>query len=269
MSELQNEEVTIEEDSADIENQEIGSELAADSEAGHEDKPQVDEEAVKQEAIQKAINEKVFKQKQAERERDQYKAQLEEYERKQREEQAKLYQSVPPMPDSFDDDFDLKIAERDRVIAQKAQYDWEQQSFAKQQQSQHEQAQRAKAEEIHAKAATYNTRSTELGIKQEELQAAGNKVAQYGLTDDLVLHILSENDGPLITKYLAANPNDGYELANMSPYKQGVFLNEIKAKAAALKPKTTNTPNPATNLQGNGADPELGKYKHIKGVKYE
>ena len=89
------------------------------------------------------------------------------------------------------------------------------------------------------------------------------------LSDDLVMHILADNDGPLITKHLAANPQDGYELASMSPYSVGQFLDGIKTKASALKPKTSSTPAPATNLQGNGVDPEAGKYSHIKGAKFE
>ena len=116
---------------------------------------------------------------------------------------------------------------------------------------------------------SYSNKALELGIKQDELQAAGNAVAGYGLSDDLVMHILADSDGPLITKHLAANPQDGYQLATMSPYTVGQFLDGIKTKASALKPKTSSTPAPATNLQGNGVDPEAGKYTHIKGAKFE
>ena len=47
------------------------------------------------------------------------------------------------------------------------------------------------------------------------------------------------------------------------------FLNTIKQKASALKQKTSNAPKPATNLSGNGADPELGKYKYLDGATFE
>ena len=116
---------------------------------------------------------------------------------------------------------------------------------------------------------SYSNKATELGIKQEELQAAANTVANYGLSDDLVMHILGDSDGPLITKHLAANAQDGYQLAAMSPFEVGSFLDGIKAKASALKPKTSNAPTPATNLQGNGVDPEAGKYKNLGGAKFE
>ena len=67
----------------------------------------------------------------------------------------------------------------------------------------------------------------------------------------------------------AAQARDGYELASMSPFAVGQFLDGIKQKASALKPKTSNAPKPATNLQGNGVDPEAGKYRNLKGTRYE
>jgi len=268
MSELQNEESTIEFDSEEIENQEIGSELATDNDGEHEEKPQVDDEIAKQEAVQKTINEKVFKQRQAERERDEFKAKVEAYERKQREEQEMLLQNVPPLPDPFDENYEEKIAQRDSILAKKAQYEWEQQFQQKQSQQQQEQAQRAKLEELQQKAVSYSARAKELGINQNELQEAANKVAQYQLNDDLVMEILSDKNGALITKYLAANPNDGYELATLSPYKQGVYLEQIKAKAGALKPKKTNAPEPPTHIKGSTVDVDSKRFTHSKGATF-
>ena len=122
MSELQNESVDSEEyiEETEIESQEIDAELAPDSDEEHEEQPQVDEEAKKQAAIQKVINEKTFKAKQAEREAKEYKARLEAYEAKEREQASKLYESIPEMPDPFDDDYDAKIKVRDEAILKKA-----------------------------------------------------------------------------------------------------------------------------------------------------
>ena len=94
-------------------------------------------------------------------------------------------------------------------------------------------------------------------------------MSKYGLTDDLVMLILEDADGPLITQHLAANPQDGYQLAQMSPFAVGAFLTDIKQKASALKPKTSNTPEPAETLSGNGVDPEAGKYKYIEGSQID
>jgi type II secretory pathway pseudopilin PulG len=270
MSELQNDDVDLEViESADVENLEIDSELAPDSEAEHEEQPQVDNEAVNQEAINKAINKKHFEMKQAERERDQYAAQVAEFQKQQREAQAAKVGNIPPKPDAFDDDYDEKMEARDEAIRQQSEYNAHQSYYNNQQQYQQQQANEAKQAELQKQVLTYTNRATELGIKPDELQAAANTIVNYGINDDLQMHILADKDGPLITKYLAANPQDGFELASMSPYGVGRFLDGIKAKAQTLKPKTTNAPKPATNLQGNGADPELGKYPLTAGAKFE
>ena len=269
MSELQNDEAIIENDNAEIESQDYDADLATDSEQEHEEQPEVDEEAKKQAAIQKVINEKTFKAKQAEREAQEYKAKLDAYEAKEREQAAKKYASIPDMPDYFDDNFDEKVKARDEALLNKAIFDAQNNWHLQQQQHSQQQAAQAKAEQLQKSMASYSSKALELGIKQEELQAAGNTVAEYNLSDDLVMYILADPEGPLITKYLAANSQDGFELANMSPYSVSKFLDGIKQKAGALKRKTSNAPKPATNLQGNGVDPSLGKYKNLKGTKYE
>ena len=271
MSELQNESVDSEEyiEETEVESQEIDAELAPDSDEEHEEQPQVDEEAKKQAAIQKVINEKTFKAKQAEREAKEYKARLEAYEAKEREQASKLYESIPEMPDPFDDDYDAKVRARDEAILKKAEYDYQNRSYLEQQKQRQQQEAQAKQESIQKSMTNYVNRAVELNITKEELQAAGNTVAQYGLSDDLVLHILGDSDGALITKHLAANPQEGFELASMSPYAAGRYLDDIKAKASALKPRNSKAPKPATNLTGNGVDSDHGKYKHIKGAKFE
>lgn len=256
-------------ESAEIENQDDGAELAPASEAEHEEQPQVDEEAKKQESIQKVINEKTFKAKQAEREANELREKLEKIEAEKREQMAQQVGDIPPMPDAFDDDFDKKVKARDEALLKKAQFDSQQLLYQQQQQQLQQQKELAKQAEIQKAATSYASKATELGIKQEELQVAANTVATYGLNDDLVVHILNDPDGPLITQHLAANAQDGIDLASMNPYEVGAFLNEIKQKASALKPKTSNAPAPATKIDGKGADPELGKYKNLGGVKFE
>ena len=270
MSELQNDSVDSEViEQPVIENQEIETDLAPVSEAEHEEQPQVDEEAVKQEAIQKAINKKHFEAKQAERERDEANAKLAEFERKEREAQAAQVNTLPEWPDEFDDNAEQKKAEFIEAVRKQEAFNVQQSMYTQQQQLSQQQEAQAKQQKIQESMVSYTNKAVELGIKQDELQAAGNTVAQYGLSDDLVLHILSDKDGPLITKHLAGNPQDGFELAGMSPYGVGQFLDGIKQKAGALKPKTSNAPKPATNLQGNGVDPEAGKYKYIDGATFE
>ena len=269
MSELQSDSIESEVIETEvIEDQNNGADLAPASESEHEAKPEVDEEAAKQAAIQKTINKKHFETQQAKRDLEAANSRIAEFESRQREEMAAKVGTIPNMPDAFDDDFDEKVKQRDEALIAQANFNQQNQSYQAQQQFQQQQAAQAKQAKVQESMTNYSQKATELGIKQEELQAAGNTVAQYGLSDDLVMHILADSDGPLITKHLAANPQEGFQLAQMSPFMVGNFLDGIRQKASTLKPKTSNTPKPSDNLHGRGHKPTDG-YQNIGGAKFE
>ena len=269
MSELQSDSIESEAIETEvIEDHNDGADLATASESEHEAKPEVDEEAAKQEAIQKAINKKHFEAQQAKRDLEAANSRIAEFEKQKREELAAKVGDIPAMPDAFDDDFDEKVRQRDEALIAQANYNLQNQSFLEQQQRQQQQEVQAKNAQVQESMTKYSQKATELGIAQEELQAAGNTVAQYGLSDDLVMHILADSDGPLITKHLAANPQEGFQLAQMSPFMVGNFLDGIRQKASTLKPKTSNTPKPSDNLHGRGHKPTDG-YQNISGAKFE
>ena len=269
MSELQNEEVESEViETTEIEDQEdSGSDLATDNEAEHEEKPQAVDE--KQEAINKAINKKHFEAQQAKRELEAANARIKEFEDRQREQMAAQVGKIPPLPDAFDDDYDAKMQQREQALIAQANYKAQQEIYHQQQQYTKQQAEAQQQAEFSKKVQAYSKRATDLGIKQDELQAAANVVGNLGLSDDLVKHIIADSDGPLIVKHLAANQMDGLELAQMSPYEVGRKLDQIRTKAGALKPKTSKAPNPSAYIGGNGVDKDSGRYQHIKGAKFE
>lgn len=265
--ELQNEAIEpeiIEQESREEPN---GTDLAPVSEAEHEEQPQVDDEAAKQEAINKAINKKHFELKQKEREANELKARLDAIEAKEREAQAAQVANIPPMPDAFDDDYEEKVKKRDEALIAQANFNAQQQAYTQQAQIQQQQAQAAEQARLAEQVTAYNKRASDLGIQKDELNAAANVVGSMGLSDELVKHILADSDGPLIVKHLAENMQEGFDLATMNPYLVGAKLDQIKASASALKPKTTKAPKPADVLQGNGAKPS-SKYKHIGGAKF-
>jgi len=141
------------------------------------------------------------------------------------------------------------------------------------QQEQFNQQQAAQAKQLEGQKVlqAHNDRVKTLGIKPEAMLAAENTVMSYGLPNELLTHIAGMTDSPLVINHLAANPVEGYELANLvisNPYGVSAFLDKINDKASALKPKTSNAPSPATNLQGNGAVPNDG-YNNIKGATFE
>jgi len=229
---------------------------------------QVDEVALAKQKANEAFSKQYGEKKQLERELEAERAKTAECERKQREAMQASVAEIPPLPDPFDDNYESKIKARDEALRANERFNADQQAQQQRQQLAQQQAAQAKQLELNASIETYSKKAISLGIEQSELQAAGAAVANYGLPDDLVMHILKDSDGPLITKHLAANPQDGYQLATMSPYAVGSFIDNIKSKAGALKPKQTNAPKPPTQLQGNSADPNASKYKHIAGVTY-
>lgn len=268
MSELQNDEVVQDEQVPEVvENQEIESDLATDSDGQHEQKP-VDE-TVNQDAIQKRINAKHFETQQTKRDLDAANKRIEAFEARQREQEAEQVGNIPPMPDSFDDDFDEKMAAREAQIVKKAQFDASQATLNQQQQFQQQQDAQKKQQEVQAQVQVYATRTKDLGISQDEIQAAGNVVAQYGISDDLTMAILGDSDGPLITKYLAANPVELSSLSAMNPMQAAMHIERnVRSKATDLKPRTTNAPKPASDIS-SGANAKGSTYKNISGAKFE
>ena len=265
----QNDEVIDEEVNAEVATNDSVLESDTSDQVQDESNEQVDEVELAKQKANEAFNKQYGQLKQAERERDALKAKQEGFERAERERQAAEIGDIPPMPDAFDDDYEIKVKQRDEALIAQANYNAQNQTYLQQQQFQQQQEAQAKQQKIQESMVSYSSKATELGIKQEELQAAASTVANYGLSDDLVMHILADSDGPLITKHLAEYPQEGYQLASMSPYAVGTFLDSIKAKASVLKPKTSSAPKPANNLQGNGADPDAGKYKYSAGATFE
>jgi len=234
-----------------------------------ESNEQVDEVEVAKKKANDAFNTQYGKLKQGERDLATANQELETFKKAERDRQAATVGEIPAMPDSFDDDFDEKMKQRDDAIIAQANFNAKNNAYLEQQQFSQQQAAQVKAAKTQESVASYVSKAKELGINQEELQAAGNQVATYGLSDDLVMHIVDDSAGPLITKYLAANPQDGYQLASMSPFAVGQFLDGIKVKASALKPKTSSTPTPVDNLQGVTSDFESKQYKYISGSEIE
>ena len=110
-----------------------------------------------------------------------------------------------------------------------------------------------------AKVTTYSERAEKLGIKAEELQAAGNQVAQFGIQDGVAQFILESEMGPLITTYLANNPLELDAVRQMNPMQAAVHIEtSVKEKAAALRKKVSPPPQPTDTPTGIGAQPDRG-----------
>lgn len=274
MSELQNanddlqddfvEDAEFEEVEESAESEIATSELATDSDEQHEENAQ----KINQDAVNEAINKQHRKYQEEKRQRQELEKRLAEYE-KQSGQQSQL-EEVPPIPDYYDDDYDAKLKRRDEIIQRNAQAVAQQQWLQQQKQAQEYQQQQQRQAELTQKVETYAGRAKKLGVDRAELQNAGELIASYGLNEEVTLAILEDDQGPLITKYLASNPMELSSVVGMTPLQAVLYIERnVKSKAAGLKPRTSNTPPPADRLNSGRADPEAGQLKYAKGGKFE
>lgn len=252
--ELQPEELDTEEASEELETSEG---LEEDSDSAPED----DQEAfspLQQARFNAAIGKKVRQTRDQERRADDLERQLQEI-KSQLPKQERPY--VPPAPDPFsisDEEYRRTLAQRDEAVKAAVNFDNQRQAQLQAQQRLQEQ----QAQEQHAaqneKILEYSKRASKLGIKAEELQVAGNSLANYGIDASLGQFILEDAQGPLITTYLAANPQELDELRSMSPAKAAAMVeSQIRGKAVAARPKkVTDTPDPLERPRGAGKPPK-------------
>lgn len=202
------------------------------------------------------IGKKTLKHRQKERELQE---QNEALQKQLSDTQAQLPQQTRPEDpaaiDPFDDDLESKTAIRDSVIREQARFDAET-AYRQQQDAHSAQLKQQQDQQAYAKSAqAFIERASKLGVSQQELQAAGNTVVQFGLDQTVQQHILLDDQGPLITKYLADNPQEMLSLNGLTPVQAGIFIEtQIKQKAIASGTKQPpSAPDPANHLKGGGA----------------
>ena len=236
-------------------------------EAGETPEKEIKFDEEQQRVFNDAVGKKVFKLREKEREAESLKKQLDELQAKLGERQAP---KVPDLPDPFrlsDEEYRQSQHRRDQALRAAAEYDMQQQAVQQQQQALKQQEWQKQQEEMTTKVKSYSDRATTFGITPEQLQEAGNAVAQFGIDESLVNIILDETDGPLITKYLAKNPLELDALRYLPPAQAAVRIaTEIKQKAASLKPKVNNAPDPLEQPHGAGSSP---KPRGPKGAVFE
>lgn len=231
-----------------------GSELAPDSPVeGEQNTSQASVDGVSvegPEGFKTAINKQHFKFREEQRRAESLQRELDEIKAKQQP--ASTDVSIPPIPDSWDENYEEKIRQRDAAIVQKANADQNVQRHADTQAQQQRDQERQELERLQNLQNGFNENSKKLGVNQESMIKAQETVIQYGITPELANTLLGDSDGPLMVQYLATNPLDLHDIVNASPLDAGFKLAQVKTKAAALRPKTTSAPDPATTIGGRG-----------------
>ena len=157
--------------------------------------------------------------------------------------------AIPPVPNQYDDDFEVQIKARDDAIRDAASYDARQSYNADIESRTAAQAaaqQRQKASEIEL---AYSGRAKSAGITDSEMNTSIKTVAAYGgVGHDLAQYIMESDQGPSITAHLAQNPDVITKLQGMSAAQGAVYLSgNITPVAASVAPP------PVDSLGGGGA----------------
>jgi hypothetical protein len=232
-----------------------GAELAP---AGPEEAEEITEPSeTPEDKAQKAINAKHRQYKQEERRRLKLEAELEELRKAQNQVQSDVVEEVPipELPDSWDENYDKKIVEREEAIRRNAEVRFRKQADEDRRVAL-ETEQKAKAErQRQEKLINYANRAKNFGIEEADLVEAANTVADAQVPQELADFLINAEDGPLLTAYLADVNSDVdlYELRGMNSVELGVKISEIRAKAANLKPRASSAPSPASAIRGKGA----------------
>lgn len=173
---------------------------------------------------------------------------------------------IPDLPDPYDENFEQLIQVREKAIQDAAVFDATQQHLQAQRESAEQQRVAQQQQQLATAVKTYSDRAASLNISPEALQVAGQTVAAYGLNSDVAGYILMDEQGPLITTYLAQNPGELEKVSQLEPMRAAIYLEtKVKPNAGNVKPSNA-APPPADTLSGGGAPP---KDRGPKSAKYE
>lgn len=260
-----------------IEDQEDISESATDTDEDLEEKTDADNdseetegdesegkenEPKKSDNVTKRIHKLHYERKEAERKAAALEKRLEELESAQATVSRPV---VPKLPDPYDDNFEQLMAARDAAAAAAMKFDLDQQRVNESKQEKQRQVEEEKQAGLKATIAEYSLRAAKLNVSDKALEIAGRTVHAYELNDLVVEHILTDDQGPLITTYLAKNPDVLEDLADMSPTRAAAFI-ETKVKPHVGKVKKSTLNKPASTLGGGGVP---RKERGPKGAKFE
>ena len=233
----------VEEQEADIE--ELDTAPEEKEEVTEPEEPKVD--------YNKVIAQKAFESREHKREAESLRQELAAI----KEKEAILKEPmILPVPDQYDDNYAEQMEARDKSIQEKAQYDASQRVRAEQAEYQRQQQNQEQINQVNERGNKYKENSIKLGVDQAQLGEAANIVANYGIRQDVAMELLSEEQGPLITMYLAQNPQALDAINTANAISLGNVWSDIKTKASSLQTKTTSTPDPVETQKGSGVGPK-------------
>jgi hypothetical protein len=211
------------------------------------------------EGYKKTINKKHFAMKEAERRAEAAEKRMQELESKASAEPVLEAVEVPPIPDSYSDNFEAEMKARDEAIAANARYNEHAARQAAAEAESIETQRKAQEEYTRELNTTFEGNVSRLGLDQDKVNEAANMLVQYGADSETAKFVMTDEDGPLVAQYFAADLQAFDEFLSMSPMSRGMKMGEIKEASRALLPNRVNdTPAPATVVTGKTAPAQRG-----------
>lgn len=221
------------------------------------------------EAQQRFINEHIVAKQVAKRKQleEELEALRQRVPRDQADQSGDPQPQVPPLPNVWEDDYEAKIQARDQKIRELAAWEVRQEERQRYEREQVQRAQYEQQQQLLGQVKTYTERAVEMGISEQDLAVAGNAVAQFGIADDLVADLLSDDLGPAVVMHLSRNLGDLAQIQQMTPTRAAAFIeSNVKPKVTRSLKRRQAPPEPGETPEGKGTPkPRRGP----KGVTYE
>lgn len=226
--------------------------VAADERQGASAEPKKVEFDEEQQAhVDTLVNERIFKERELENEAQRLREELAAL--RGADKQA-ARPEIPPLPDRWVDNYEELIFQRDEAIKAAVLYDSEKAASDAANESLSADVQKSEQAAMAAKVASYAGRATSMGITPEELRDRGQKVVSFGISDTVADFILSHENGPLITTYLAKNPAEIKAISAMSLMNAALYIsNTVNGKITATKDRAKSPPEPFERVRSAGS----------------
>jgi len=227
------------------------------------------ERPINQESVEKKINKITFEKHEEIRKREALEKELQEVKEKLTSlsaDEEKI--EIPPVPDTFDPDYQVKLQARDAALSKAAEVRakkklQEERELAIQQQ--HLLDEQAKAQKLVE--AMYSS-ADKLGVSAEELKQADETVAKYVRDPSLAQYILGVENSPLVVKYLANSAEALEKIQSMNAVQATAYIVQtVLPEAEKLKPELTETPEPIDIPGGKPSSEPPNEF--LDGVEFE
>ena len=223
-----------------------------------------------QHAVNKKINKLTFEKHEALREKEAAEKRAEEAEQKLAEAtRANAEVVIPPIPDTFDPEFEKKMKARDEAIAKKAQAEADKASAEIEKANAASAAQEAINQETQANVQKMHESAKANGIKSEDLTKAENTVADFlPPGPDMARFLLQQENADLIIMHLSGSAEELVKISKMSPLTAAAYItNTVAPEAMKLKPTPSDTPPPLDIPGGRGGGESENPY--LEGGTFE